>query len=200
MIVVDGRQCVGLVGVAADGGDVGAHPEGGGGALVGGYEDVGSLADAEGYDLGCVRFDWDEVVGDDGQVVSINAEALDTSRSSVDQPQSVRLASRELEPGNTSVVGTLGIVTCGLGGAVKIHLAVDEVVVRSRLWVATICQWFHDRLHDLEVRSVVPILEEDWPEINVILDLFVGAVDDQWPQKATRVLGRIMGVIPCGSI
>lgn len=57
MVVVDGCPSVRLVGVAAKSGDVGAHPEGRGrGALVGGYKDVGPLADAEGYDLCCVWF------------------------------------------------------------------------------------------------------------------------------------------------
>lgn len=80
-------------------------------------------------------YDWDEVVGDDRQIVPVNTEALDTSRSSINQPQSMRLASGKLEPRKSCVVCAFRVVTSCLGRTVKVHLAVDKVVVRSRLWV-----------------------------------------------------------------
>jgi hypothetical protein len=41
----------------ADGGDVGAHPEGTGGfANVGGYKYIGTLSNSEGHYVGFVRF------------------------------------------------------------------------------------------------------------------------------------------------
>ena len=56
-VIVDGRESVGLRADRADAGDVGAHPEGGFRiALVGGHEDIGALADSEGYDVGCIWF------------------------------------------------------------------------------------------------------------------------------------------------
>lgn len=42
-------------------------------------------------------YDGDEVVGDDSHVMTVNAESLDTFSPSVDQSQSMRLASSELE-------------------------------------------------------------------------------------------------------
>lgn len=67
-----------MVGLGAGGGDIGAHPEGGGGgALVSGYEDVCALADAEGDDLSCVWF-----LGELGKhMVSRDGENLRWGRS-----------------------------------------------------------------------------------------------------------------------
>lgn len=56
-VVVDSCESVVLRADGADAGDVGAHPEGRFRiALVGGHENIGALADSEGYDIGCIWF------------------------------------------------------------------------------------------------------------------------------------------------
>lgn len=56
-VVVDCGESIWLVRDRADGGNVGAHPVRiGGFAYIGCYEDVCSLANAEGDDVCCVRF------------------------------------------------------------------------------------------------------------------------------------------------
>lgn len=61
----------------------------------------------------------------------IYTKFLDSSNAGIDQPQPVLLATREAE------FGQAGIVDAGAGGAVasavtacKVHLSVDQVVVR----------------------------------------------------------------------
>ena len=78
LVVVDGSDREGLFRRRA-GGKIRAHPEGGFGiARVGCDEDIGALADSERHDGGVVRFYGHEVVGDDGELVAVDGEALNT--------------------------------------------------------------------------------------------------------------------------
>lgn len=78
LVVVQRSDSVALVRQGA-GGNVGADPESRlGVACVRSDQDIGTLADSEGNHLGGIRVDLDKVVGDDGHVVRVNAEALDT--------------------------------------------------------------------------------------------------------------------------
>jgi hypothetical protein len=74
-------------------------------------------------------YNWHEIIGNDSQIVAINTESLNSLRTGIDQPQSVGLSSRELELGNSGIIGAGSVVASSFRGAVKIHLSVDEVVV-----------------------------------------------------------------------
>ena len=106
----------------------GAHPDCVGG-LAGGFDDdVASLADAEGHYVDLVGDDRDEVIGDDGHGVVVDAELLHALGTGVDQADAVGLAGLELELGDTGVGRASGVVA--LAGVV--HLSVDQVVVAHR--------------------------------------------------------------------
>ena len=84
---------------------------------------------------GVEPYDWDIIIGDHGHLVIVNAESLNTFRSSVDQSQSVCLASGEFEFRNSSIVCARRFISGSDSRAVEIHLAVDEIVVRGRAGV-----------------------------------------------------------------
>ena len=83
---------MGLVGEIASRTKVGPHPEDGIRGPGGGHDDVGALSNAEGYDVGSVGLDRDEVVGHDCHIVAIDSEALNTFRSRINEPESVRFS------------------------------------------------------------------------------------------------------------
>ena len=66
------------------------------------------------------------------------------------------LALFEPELGDSGVVGTRGFVSGCDGRAVKVHLAVDQVVVRYDPWAASGSK---HRLDNVIVGAVVPVYE-----------------------------------------
>ena len=86
IFVIDGSQGVGLIGKIAMGAQVGAHPVGGRGRPNTLHNNVATLPDAKSHDVGRVRLDGHEVVGDDCHVVAVNGEALNTLSTTVDKP------------------------------------------------------------------------------------------------------------------
>lgn len=89
--------------------------------------------------------------------VPINTKALKTLGSSVDQSQPVCLASSEFELRNTGLISTLGRVSCSDCTAIKVHFAIDEVVVREWSWVATRLKWSSNRLEKIKVLLMIVI-------------------------------------------
>ena len=164
-----------------------------GSSRVGGDENIGALTDRERDGCNVVRLDGDEIVCNDGHGMSVDGEALDAVGAGVDEPQPVRLSGLELELGDTCVGRAGGLVACGgSGGAIKVHLAVDEVVVRGHAGRAAGGEHVLDQI---KVRAVVPVGEHDGAEIDVVLGLG-RAVDDNGADDAAGVLRRVVGVVP----
>ncbi len=67
---------MGLVSERAGMAKVSAHPERRVRWVVGGHDHICTLPDSEGDHIGVVRLNWDEVVGHNGHVVAVDAEAL----------------------------------------------------------------------------------------------------------------------------
>jgi hypothetical protein len=103
--------------------------------------------------------------------VSVDTESLNALGSSIDQSQSVGLASSELEFCKSSAISARSGIPSGHCGTVEVHLAIYQVVVRSWFWVATVCERFHDFLHNLKVLGVIPVIEEDWTKINIVVGI-----------------------------
>lgn len=146
--------------------------------------------------MGGVRLDGDEVVGDDGHVVAVNGEALDTFGASVDQAETMNLASGELELGHASISGAGGFVTGSNGGAVKVHLAVDEIVVGPHRGSVSRGEGL---LHKRKVRGVIPVRQHHRAKIDVVVGV-LGAIDDDRAKHTIRVLRRVVRVVPRGSV
>ena len=86
VFVVDGRQSMRLIGKIAIGAEIGAHPVGGRRRSHGLHNDIATLTDAEGHDIGSVRLDRHKVVGNDCHIVAVDGEALNTLSAAVDEP------------------------------------------------------------------------------------------------------------------
>ena len=119
----------------------------------------------------------------------IDTEALDTLRPSIDQSQSVRLASCELEFGNPGIVSAGGLVTCSNSRTVEVHFSVDEIVIRCRSRVR-ICAVAHNFFDDREIIIMVMICDENWSQINVVIRI-AGPVNNHWPEKSTWICVRL---------
>ena len=100
----------------------------------------------------------------------IYTEFLDSGDTRIDQPQPMLLAASEAEFGQAS------IVDAGAGGAVasavttcKVHLSVDQIVVRCWSNEAFVCEISpHDTFEDGKVALVVVIIECYRAKINVV--------------------------------
>lgn len=131
LVIVKRSDSVGLIRQRARG-NVGTDPERRlGVACVRGDQNVSTLANSKGDNLGGIRVNLNEVVGNDCHVVAIDREALDTFGATVDEAKTMSLAGGELELADSGVVGTLGRVSLSDLRAVEVHLSVDQVVVRE---------------------------------------------------------------------
>ena len=148
------------------------------------------MTDPEGHDVGHVRLDGHEVVGDDGHVVAVDREALDPLGAAVDQPQAVLLPGVELELGEARV-RRAGLAV-GDQGAVVVHLAVDQIVVRERRGPRG---RLHDLFDNLEILRVVMIAEQHRSDV-VIIGHLRRAVNDHGSHQTGGVLGAVVRVIP----
>ena len=185
---------MGLIGKVASGAEVSAHPVGGFWCPNGLHNNITTLTDTESHDVGGVRLDGHEVVGNDSHIVAVDGEALDAFSTAVDEPQTVFLPGVELEFGKT---GIRGAVNRGIGDqrAIVVHLAVDEVVVGEG-WRLT---HSHDLLNNLKVLGVIVVAEHDRSKIVVVLDLG-GPVDNHRPNKTCGILSTVVRVIPRGAV
>jgi hypothetical protein len=122
-----GRDAVEEVAASDEGtlAERGSHPDCVGGLARGFDDDVASLANSEGHHFHVVGNDRDEVVGNNGHFVVVNAELLHTLGTRVDQTDAVGLAGLELELGNAGVGRASGVIAL----ARVVHLSVDQVVV-----------------------------------------------------------------------
>jgi hypothetical protein len=125
--------------------------------------------------------DWYKVIGNDSHVMAINTESLKALRSSIDQSQSVGLPSGELEFRDSSAIRAWSGIPRGHGGTIEVHLSVYEVVVGCWSWVPARLQWLHNFLHNLKVLRMIPVCEEDWAEINIVVRIF-RAMNDERPK------------------
>ena len=78
-------------------GDGGPHPDRGVCRAVSRHEDVNSLANAKGDNIGLVGFDRHEVVRDDRHGVLVNGEMLQAFCTCVDETKAMGLAFCELK-------------------------------------------------------------------------------------------------------
>ena len=116
-------------------------------------------------------YNGDEVVGNNGQVVAIDAEPLNALRSSINQSQSVGFPSGELEFCESCTVSARSGVTSSYCGTIEVHLAIYQVVVRCWSWVAAARQRLHDFLHKLKVLGMIPVTKKDGTEIDIVVGI-----------------------------
>ena len=128
---------------------------------------------AESNNRRIVRLDRGEIVGDDSHFVVINAKLLNSCTAGIDQAKSMGFATGELEFGEACVACTFG---AGGVGAVKIHLAVDEIAVGCRSDLCKISS--HDILHDVKVISMVVVSHSHRPEVYVVVQV-LWSMDDK---------------------
>lgn len=184
VFVVYGCDCVGrdaVVESTAVGAELGTHPVCVAGLTSRFHDDIGTLTNTQSDDIGLKWFDWDEILGDDGELVTIDAELLDTFGASVYQAEQVLLAGLKFELGDTGV----RITREASFGARILHLAVDEVVIGRR----------DPSVHGVVDKSVIvgmePIFNQDRANVYVVFGVF-GAVDDQRPMGTTGVLSAVV--------
>lgn len=126
-------------------------------------DDLSALADGESDHVSLVRLNGDEVVGDHGHVVTIDAEEEDGLGTVVDQAEQVLLASLELESREVAV-GSAGLL--GLVARVR-SLAVDEHVISSWREDRSIPGGVVNLLEKVLVVIVEPIGKHDGADIDV---------------------------------
>ena len=206
--VVDYCQGVGL-GCEGAVGDGGAHPVGGIWVACGLDDHVGALADlwcwfsrcsdygcwrlaySKGHNLGLIRLDRHKVVCNDGQLMPVNAELLYRVGTSINQPQPMLLASRELKLRKTGVVRAWRSISDKR--AVVVHLPIDQIIIRSRRYISKIRT--HYIFYELIVRLVIIVRQQYWAKVNVVV-CALRAVDDHWSNEATGVLCAVVRMIP----
>lgn len=94
----------------------------------------------------------------------VDAKLLDSCSACIDKAQSYPLPTGKFERRETCIVRARGSVTDS--GAVKVHFAINEVVIRRRSDATLVCA--HDSRKDGEVIVMVPITDGDWTEIDVV--------------------------------
>jgi len=130
----------------------------------------------------------------DCQLVAVNTELLDAFCASVDQPQTVLLARLELKLGNTSVGGAID----GSVRAWVVHFAVNQIVVGH--WrKQTLGSRSHDLLNDIEVARMVPVVQKDGTEINIV-GLRFRTINDHRAECSSHILGAVVAVIEGGAV
>jgi hypothetical protein len=144
--------------------------------------DIASLTDTKSNDVGGIWNNWNEIVGNDTEVVSINGKLLDTLGRCVDQPETMFLARLEAELGDTSIghAWKSGVL------ARVVHLSVDQVVVRDGNAAV------HGSIYQGEVISVIPIGQHDGANINVIW-FSLRSLNDDWAESTSGILSAVMG-------
>ena len=109
------------------------------------------------------------------------------------------LACREFEHGHTCIVHARCLVSSGDSGAVKVHLSVDQIVVTGDVWRRTWWSTLNGIFDSGQIRNVVEVRKHHRSEIYIVVPVF-GAINNDWPNNAVRILGRIMSMIPCRSV
>lgn len=156
-------------------------------------QDVGALADPQGNNISLIWNDGREVVGDDLQLMAINAETLQGSSTRVDQSKTIGFARVKLEMSQGSVGSTL----CAVGDlrAIVVILSVDQVVIGRR---HVFLEIVGDRNHFLDNRKiifVVIITEHNRSEVDIIFSM-LWAVNDHGAEESIHSLSRVMPVVP----
>lgn len=77
-------------------------------------------------------------------------------------------------------------------GAVVVHLAVDEVVVRER---RSACRCLHNLFDDLFIWGMIPIAKQDWSNI-IIVGNMRRTMNNHGSSQASSVLSAVVRVIP----
>lgn len=188
-LVIDGSYCIWLVGKGAA--HVRSHEDSRVGCHVGFDYYIGALADTKGDHICLEWYDGHIVLCDDGHVVVVNREALQAFGACIDQPQAMSLAAGEFEFGYPGIGCTAGAARWDCA-AVKVHLAVDEVVVGDSRRL-THCNRLFD---EVEVRRMVPVGQQYWSDVYIIEDVLMRTVDDHGAKETSCILGAIVGMIP----
>ena len=194
LVVVDCCDCRGLVGGSTIWREIRSHEDCRGGGQVRFDKNVCALANTESDHVGIVWLHRDEIVRNDSHGVVVDAEALDTLGSGVNQPKTMGLPLSELKLGNTSVRSAR--YSSGSFRAVVIHLAVDQVIVRSwrRSWRCA-----DDLFDNLEIFGMIPVRKHDGADIDVVR-FVLWSVYNHGSGKATSILSTVVRVIPRSSV
>lgn len=118
----------------------------------------------ESHNSGVIGLDGDKIIGDNCHCMIVDAELLDSCSACIDKAQSYPLPTGEFERRETCVVRARSSVTDS--GAVKIHFAIDEVVIRRRSDQTGVCT--HDSRKQGEIIVMIPITDSYWTKIDVV--------------------------------
>lgn len=175
--------------------DFRAHPDDVGGFTGRFYDNVTALANSKGYDGGFVWIDGDEVISNHCHGVSVDTELLNCLNTGIDETESMFLATRESELGQAGIVHTrrVGVVLRGRL-AIKVHLTIDEVIVRGWAEFAEISAL--NVLQNTEIVTMVVVVQRDWAKIDIVI-IVLGPVYNKRAPETTSVLAGVMRVIPC---
>ena len=157
---------------------------------VGFDEDVVALPAGNLDAVRCKGLDGHQVVGDDRQVVSVNAELEPPLDGYVGQPQSVRLSRLE---NNLELLATTHTLRIGGASAVPGVGAVDKT--SFHLGRSTLL----GLVPEGKGLGVGPIAEGDGPEVDVVVGAS-RAVEDHGPKQALGILQAEVAVVPCGAV
>lgn len=158
-------------------------------ASAGLHDHVVPLAHGQLHRVGGVWLDGDEVVGDHGQRVPVDAELEVPVGRDVDEPDAVLLARLEHR---LELLADYARASVG-GGAVVCVGPVDEAVLHGRRRALL------RRVPQRKGGLVRPVLQGDHPEVLVV----VGRrrpVDDHGPKDAHAVLQAQVAVVPGGPV
>jgi len=171
-----------------------SHPDSLGRVVTALDDDFETLSDSQSDHVGLVRLDGDKVVGDDGHVVSIDAEEEDGLGTVVDQAEQVLLASLELECREACVFGALLVgLTAGVVG-----LSVDKHVVGHGWENGAIARRVVNLVEQVLVVAMEPVRKHDGAEVDVPL-ASRRSVNDHGSRKTVQVLTGVVTVPPGGS-
>jgi len=156
-------------------------------------ENICSLTNTESDDIGLVGLNRNEIVGNDSELVTVQADLDSGSSTWVDEPQSVCLSSSEVEACKASIWDTRhGSVLARVA-----VLSVDENVVESRH--AGVRDWCKGLCDERLVVLVVPVADHDRTDVDIVV-VVLRTVDDHWTSYTTAILRAVMRVPPRGAI
>ena len=191
-VVVDSGQSQRLFGIGAFA-DERSHEDRRSGGQLGLDNHVCALSHSQGHHIGFIRLDRHKVIRHHRHGMVVDGESQDGFGRCVDQSEPMLLARDEAELGNPGIGGALAAV--GDEGAVEVHFAIDEIVVRG--WSSTTRG--HDAPDDAEIFFMVPIVQQDRAHISIIGGV-LGSVDDHRAEQTSGVLTGVMRMIPTGAV
>ena len=128
-------------------------------------------------------------IGYNCHLVSIDAELLHCFGAGVDKSQAVLFPGLKVELGYSRIGCTF---LSGVRTRIR-HFTVDEVFVR-RWWWQVLGNGRHDLFDDTKIVLVVPVVQHDRSEINVVFSVD-RAVNDHRAKESARILTTVVSAM-----